>query len=97
MDKRNLVFLLLVIGVIFSLFSTNWIEAEIALKAICRQTARPARVWTLWSAVHHLWHSPSDGGERIHISAIWEDLKQIPGVQSVDYDQDDDLQCFGAV
>ena len=32
-DKRNLFFLLLAIGVIFSMFSTKWIQVENDLKA----------------------------------------------------------------
>lgn len=99
-DKRNLVFLLLVIGVIFSLFSTNWIEVENDLKAYLPADCETRQGLDIMEAQFITYGTAQVMVENVSMDqadAIWEDLKQIPGVQSVDYDQDDDYRNVSAL
>ncbi len=49
-DKRNLVFLVVIIGLIFSVFSRSWVQVENDLTAYLPPIPRPARRSTSWTS-----------------------------------------------
>lgn len=99
-DKRNLIFLLLVIGVIFSMFSTKWIQVENDLKAYLPADCETRQGLDIMDAQFITYGTAQVMVENVSMDqadAIWEDLKQIPGVQSVDYSQDEDYRSVSAL
>ena len=60
-DKRNLVFLVVIIGLIFSVFSRSWVQVENDLTAYLRRFRDPPGARRHGRAIHHLRHSERDG------------------------------------
>lgn len=99
-DRRNLFFLLLAIGLLFSLFSRNWVEVENDLKAYLPDSSESRRgldvmddqFITYGTAQIMVENVSADRGE-----ALLETIKEIQGVQSVDYDAIDDYRNVSAL
>ena len=47
-ERRNLVFLIVILGTIFTIFSRSWVKVESDLTTYLPKTARPGWAWTLW-------------------------------------------------
>ncbi|MDY4598999.1 MAG: MMPL family transporter [Candidatus Faecousia sp.] len=99
-DKRNLFFLLLVIGVIFSMFSTNWIQVENDLKAYLPADCETRRGLDIMDDQFVTYGTAQIMVENVSMDraqALCESLKAIEGVQSVDYDETEDYRNVSAL
>ena len=99
-DKRNLFFLLLAIGVIFSMFSTNWIQVENDLKAYLPADCETRRGLDIMDDQFITYGTAQIMVENVSMSraqALWESLKTVEGVQSVDYDETEDYRNVSAL
>ncbi len=99
-DKRNLFFLMLAIGVIFSMFSTNWIQVENDLKAYLPAQCETRRGLDIMDAQFITYGTAQIMVE--NVSQAWaqtlsEELKAVKGVQSVDYDEGEDYRNVSAL
>ena len=94
-DKRNLFFLLRAIGVIFSVFSTKWIEVENELKAYLPADSESRQGLDIMEEQFVTYGTAQVMVENVSMDAarrIYDGLKEIPGVQSVDYDEEEDYR-----
>ena len=92
-DKRNLFFLLLVIGVIFSLFSTKWIQVENDLKAYLPADCESRLGLDIMEDQFITFGTAQVMVENVSLTqaqTLCDALKAVPGVQSVDYDGEAD-------
>ncbi|MGM9660567.1 MAG: MMPL family transporter [Faecousia sp.] len=92
-DKRNLFFLLLVIGVIFSLFSTKWIQVENDLKAYLPADCESRLGLDIMEDQFITFGTAQVMVENVSLTqaqTLCDTLKAVPGVQSVDYDGEAD-------
>ena len=99
-DKRNLFFLLLVIGVIFSMFSTNWIQVENDLKAYLPADCETRRGLDIMDDQFVTYGTAQIMVENVSMDraqALCGSLKAIEGVQSVDYDETEDYRNVSAL
>ena len=99
-DKRNLFFLLLVLGVIFSMFSTNWIQVENDLKAYLPADCETRRGLDIMDDQFVTYGTAQIMVENVSMDraqALCESLKAIEGVQSVDYDETEDYRNVSAL
>ena len=99
-DKRNLFFLLLVIGVIFSMFSTNWIQVENDLKAYLPADCETRRGLDIMDDQFITYGTAQIMVENVSMTraqALWESLKTVEGVLSVDYDETEDYRNVSAL
>ena len=92
-DKRNLFFLIIIIGIVFSMFSRNWVnvendlitylpddaETKIALKVMDEQFTTYGTAEVMVANISY------DEAETLH-----DMLAAIKGVQSVDFDETTD-------
>lgn len=92
-DKRNLIFLIVIISLIFSLFSKNWVSVENALSAFLPDgsTTKAAldvmkeEFTTFGTAdvmVENLTYAEAD--------SLYEGLKEIEGIQGINFDDSTD-------
>ena len=84
-DKRNLFFLLLAIGVIFSMFSTNWIRVENDLKAYLPADCETRRGLDIMDDQFITYGTAQIMVENVSMTraqALWESLKTVEGVAS---------------
>ena len=99
-DKRNLIFLIAVIGFVFSAFSTSWIEVENDLKEFLPDTSETRQgldvmaeqfvtYGTAQVMVTNL--SPDKAGE------LYDELCGIEGVQSITYDESEHYRDVSAL
>ena len=99
-DKRNLFFLLLAIGVIFSMFSTNWIRVENDLKAYLPADCETRRGLDIMDDQFITYGTAQIMVENVSMTraqALWESLKTVEGVLSVDYDETEDYRNVSAL
>ena len=99
-DKRNLFFLLLAIGVIFSMFSTNWIQVENDLKAYLPADCETRRGLDIMDDQFITYGTAQIMVENVSMTraqALWESLKTVEGVLSVDYDETEDYRNVSAL
>ncbi|MGN1025425.1 MAG: MMPL family transporter [Faecousia sp.] len=99
-DKRNLIFLLVVIGLIFSFFSSNWVQVENSLPEYLPGSCETRQgldvmedqFTTYGTARVMVTNIPID-----HAQELYEELRGIGGVQSIDYDETEDYRNFSAL
>ena len=99
-DKRNLFFLLLVIGILFSLVSRNWVEVENDLKAYLPASSETRQGLDVMEDQFITYGTAQVMVENVSLAQaqnLYEELKKIPGVQSIDYDQDEDYRNVSAL
>ena len=99
-DKRNLFFLLLAIGVIFSMFSTNWIRVENDLKSYLPADCETRRGLDIMDDQFITYGTAQIMVENVSMTraqALWESLKTVEGVLSVDYDETEDYRNVSAL
>ncbi|MGM9589083.1 MAG: MMPL family transporter [Faecousia sp.] len=99
-DKRNLFFLLLVIGIIFSMFSTNWIQVENDLKAFLPETCESRRGLDVMEDQFITYGTAQVMVENISLhqaEALYKQLQEIQGVQSITYDEEEHYKNVSAL
>ena len=99
-DKRNLFFLLLAIGVIFSMFSTKWIQVENDLKAYLPaqcETRRGLDIMDQQFITYGTAQIMVENVSQTRAQTLCEELKAVKGVQSVDYDEEADYRNVSAL
>ena len=99
-DKRNLFFLVLVIGVLFSLVSRNWVEVENDLKAYLPDHSESRQGLDVMEEQFITYGTAQVMVENVSMEqaeSLYEDLKDIKGVQSVTYDEEDDYRNVSAL
>lgn len=98
-DKRNLFFLLLIIGVIFSFFSTNWIQVENSLTEYLPADSETRRGLDVMDDQFITYGTATVMVENISLSGaqtLADQLKQLKGVQSVAYAEEEDYRNVSA-
>ena len=99
-DKRNLFFLVLVIGLIFSAFSRNWVTVENDLKAYLPDKSESRQGLDLMDEEFVTYGTAQvmvENVSRERAQTLCDELKEIKGVQSIDYDEDDDYRNVSAL
>ena len=99
-DKRNLFFLLLAIGVFFSMFSTKWIQVENDLKAYLPahcETRRGLDIMDQQFITYGTAQIMVENVSQTRAQTLCEELKAVKGVQSVDYDEEADYRNVSAL
>ena len=99
-DKRNLFFLLLVIGIIFSAFSTNWIQVENSLTEYLPSDSESRRGLDVMEDQFITYGTAQVMVENVSLTraqTLCDELREIQGVQSIEYDQDEDYRNVSAL
>lgn len=99
-DKRNLFFLLLAIGILFSLFSRNWVEVENDLKAYLPDSSESRQGLDVMEDQFITYGTAQIMVENVsaeQAESIYEEIKDVSGVQSVDYDEAEDYRNVSAL
>lgn len=94
-DRRNLFFLLLAIGLLFSLISRNWVEVENDLKAYLPDSSESRQGLDVMEDQFITYGTAQIMVENIsgaQAEALCEIIKEVPGVQSVDHDELEDYR-----
>lgn len=99
-DKRNLFFLILVIGLIFSAFSTNWIQVENSLTEFLPGDSETRKGLDVMAQQFITYGTADVMVENISLQRaedIYEELCDISGVQSVVYTKEDNYNNVSAL
>ena len=99
-DKRNLFFLILVIGIIFSAFSTNWIQVENSLTEYLPGDSESRRGLDVMEDQFITYGTAQVMVENVSLTraqTLCDELREIQGVQSIEYDQDEDYRNVSAL
>ena len=91
-DKRNLFFLLLVIGIIFTMFSTNWIQVENDLKEYLPSSSESRQGLDVMEEQFTTFGTARIMVENITLDraqTLCDEIKEIKGIQSVGYDEEE--------
>ena len=99
-DKRNLFFLLLVIGVIFSMFSGKWVRVENDLKAYLPDESETRQGLDVMNEQFITYGTAQIMVENVSLNQsrdIYDDIKAIAGVQSVSYDEQENYRNVSAL
>lgn len=94
-DKRNLFFLLLAIGILFSLISRNWVTVENDLKAYLPDNSESRQGLDIMEDQFITYGTAQIMVENIsseQAEDIYTELKNISGVQSVDHEASEDYK-----
>ena len=99
-DKRNLFFLVLVICLIFSAISWNWVTVENDLKAYLPDHSESRQGLDLMDEEFVTYGTAQvmvENVSRERAQSICDELEQIKGVQSIDYEEEDDYRNVSAL
>ena len=99
-DKRNLFFLLLVIGIIFTVFSTRWIEVENDLKEYLPSSSESRLGLDVMEEQFTTFGTARIMVENITLDRAQElcdEIEEIKGVQSVGYDEEENYRNVSAL
>lgn len=99
-DKRNLFFLILIIGLIFSAFSTNWIQVENSLTEFLPGDSETRKGLDVMAQQFITYGTADVMVENISLQRaedIYEELCDISGVQSVVYTKEDNYNNVSAL
>ena len=91
-DKRNLVFLIVIILLVFSAFSRNWVEVESDLTAYLPETSQTKQALSLMDEQFITYGTAEVMVANItktQAAALRDQLAEIRGVQMIDYDETD--------
>lgn len=94
-DKRNLFFLLLAIGILFSLISRNWVTVENDLKAYLPDNSESRQGLDIMEDQFITYGTAQIMVENIsseQAEDIYTELKNISGVQSIDHEAPEDYK-----
>ena len=99
-DKRNLFFLLLIIGLIFSAFSSSWVQVENSLTEYLPADSETRQGLDIMAEQFITYGTASIMVENVSISRaseLHEQLCDIEGVQSVAYTEEDNYNNVSAL
>lgn len=91
-DKRNLIFLLMIISIIFSLFSSKWVSVENALSAFLPDKSTTKAALDTMEEEFTTFGTAEVMVENITYSeaqTLYDNLVQIEGVQGITFDETD--------
>lgn len=91
-DKRNLFFLITIILVIFSMFSRNWVEVENDLTFYLPEDSETKKALNVMDGEFTTYGTAEVMVANIaceEAERMLDDLKEIKGVQSIDFDRYD--------
>ena len=92
-DKRNLIFLIVIIGVIFSMISSGWVEVENTLSEYLPDDSESRRGMDIMEEQFTTYGTAQIMAANISLEeakAISEDIADLAGVQSVVFDETTD-------
>ncbi len=99
-DKRNLFFLILVLGILFSVFSTRWIQVENSLTEYLPSDSETRRGLDVMDGQFITYGTAQVMVENIsaeEAQTLCGELEGMKGVQSVDYDPEEDYKNVSAL
>ena len=99
-DKRNLFFLILIIGVIFSAFSRNWVQVENSLTEYLPADSETRRGLDVMEEQFITYGTATVMVENVSLTradTLFQELKDIKGVQSVTYDPEENYRNVSAL
>lgn len=99
-DKRNLFFLILIIGVIFSAFSRNWVQVENSLTEYLPSDSETRRGLDVMEDQFITYGTATVMVENVSLpraDGLARELKEIKGVQSVTYDPEENYRNVSAL
>ncbi len=99
-DKRNLFFLLLIIGLIFSAFSSSWVQVENSLTEYLPADSETRQGLDIMEEQFTTYGTASVMVENLSLSRaleIQEQLSDIEGIQSVAYTEEDNYNNVSAL
>lgn len=99
-DKRNLVFLLLIIGIIFSVFSTKWIQVENSLTEYLPENSETRRGLDIMEDQFITYGTAQVMVENLSVAdaqTLYDELREMAGVQSVAYDEEENYKNVSAL
>lgn len=98
-DKRNLFFLLLILAVIFSCFSTNWIQVENSLTEYLPSDSETRKGLDVMEDQFVTYGTATVMVENVSLTTsqdLDDELSEIKGVQSITYTPEDDYRNVSA-
>ena len=99
-DKRNLFFLILIIGVIFSAFSTSWVQVENSLPEYLPDDSESRQGLDVMEEQFITYGTASVMVENVSLNRaadIYDELCAIEGVQSIVYSEEDNYKNVSAL
>lgn len=99
-DKRNLFFLILIIGIIFSLFSTKWTQVENSLTEYLPDNSETRRGLDIMEEQFITYGTAQVMVENISLEdaqTLYEELRDIAGIQSIVYDEEENYKNISAL
>ena len=99
-DKRNLFFLILIIGVIFSAFSTSWVQVENSLPEYLPDDSESRQGLDVMEEQFITYGTASVMVENVSLNRaadIYDELCAIDGVQSIVYSEEDNYKNVSAL
>ena len=99
-DKRNLFFLILVLGVLFPVFSTRWIQVENSLTEYLPSDSETRMGLDVMDEQFITYGTAQIMVENVSAEdadTLCGELEEMKGVQSVDYDPEDDYRNVSAL
>ena len=99
-DKRNLFFLILIIGVIFSAFSTSWVQVENSLPEYLPDNSESRQGLDVMEEQFITYGTASVMVENVSLNRaadIYDELCAIEGVQSIVYSEEDNYKNVSAL
>ena len=91
-DKRNLIFLVVIIGVIFSLIAKNWVSVENSLSAYLPDDSSTRKALDIMEEEFTTFGTADIMVENVTYSEaeeLYDELVEIDGVQGIDFDDTD--------
>lgn len=91
-DKRNLIFLIMIIAIIFSLFSKNWVSVENALSAFLPDSSSTKAALDIMDEEFITFGTADVMVENLTYSEaenLYDELVNIEGVQGINFDETD--------
>ncbi|MGN0999387.1 MAG: RND family transporter [Faecousia sp.] len=99
-DKRNLIFLLLVIGLVFSFFSTGWIQVENTLAEFLPDDSESRQGLDVMEEEFITYGTAQVMVDNLSLEqakALYDELCGISGVQSIVFDEDESYKNVSAL
>lgn len=99
-DKRSLIFLIVIIGFIFSFFSRNWVEVENNLREFLPDDSETRQGLDVMEDEFITYGSAQVMVANISLEtadALYDELRDLKGIQSITYDADENYKDVSAL
>ena len=99
-DKRSLIFLILIIGVVFSAFSTNWIQVENNLQEFLPDDSESQQGLDVMEEQFTTYGTAQVMVTNVSLEKageLYDELCDLEGVQSVTYDESENYRDVSAL